>query len=74
MSHSYNKIWLHVVFANKFRTPLIHASIQNKLYGYMRQQLIGNKAFKIYARLCCLGLLADEQYSVLANCESFLSE
>lgn len=40
MSHSYNKIWLHVVFATKERIPLITFAIETKIYDHMREQLI----------------------------------
>lgn len=40
MSHSYNKIWLHVVFATKERIPLINFAIETKIYTHMREQLI----------------------------------
>lgn len=40
MSHSYNKIWIHAVYATKDRAPLINPSIENEFYDYQRQQLI----------------------------------
>ena len=40
MSHSYNKIWLHVIFATKERIPLITFAIETKIYDHMREQLI----------------------------------
>jgi putative transposase len=40
MSHSYNKIWIHVVFATKDRFPLIKSGIESKLYAHIREQLI----------------------------------
>ena len=40
MSHSYNKIWLHVVFATKERIPLITFAIETKIYDHMCEQLI----------------------------------
>jgi len=42
MAHSYNKIWLHVVFATKNRLPLINSEAENKIHAHMRQQLIEN--------------------------------
>ncbi len=39
MSHSYTKLWLHVVFSTKYRAPLIHPSIEGLVYGYLSQQL-----------------------------------
>jgi putative transposase len=40
MPHSYNKIWLHVVFACKERSPLIKPSVEKQLYEHMREQLV----------------------------------
>ena len=42
MSHSYNKIWLHVVFATKNRLPLIKPEAEHKIHAHMREQLIEN--------------------------------
>jgi putative transposase len=39
MSHSYTKLWLHVVFSTKYRAVLIHPSVEAKVYGYLHQQL-----------------------------------
>ncbi|MES2680356.1 MAG: IS200/IS605 family transposase [Bacteroidota bacterium] len=41
MPHSYNKIWLHVVFATKYRLPLIEPAIENQVHRHMRSQLMG---------------------------------
>ncbi len=40
MPHSYNKIWLHVVFATKERFPLIKPVIEKQLYEHIREQLV----------------------------------
>ena len=40
MSHSYYKIWLHVVFSTKDRKPLIDPDIEKKIFAYMKNQLI----------------------------------
>jgi putative transposase len=40
MSHSYNKIWIHAVYATKLRTPLIHQAVEDKIYNHKREQLI----------------------------------
>ena len=40
MSHSYNKIWLHVIFATKSRLPLINSSVEEQIHEHMRQQLV----------------------------------
>ncbi len=39
MSHSYNKIWLHVVFSTKDRKPLITSEIEHELYKHVKEQL-----------------------------------
>lgn len=40
MSHSYTKIWLHVIFSTKERVPLIKPTVEKQIYKYMREQLI----------------------------------
>ena len=40
MSHSYNKIWIHAVFATKERSPLIKPVVESKIHTNMREQLI----------------------------------
>ncbi len=40
MPHSYYKIWLHLIFSTKDRAPLLHHSVENKIYDYLRNQLI----------------------------------
>jgi putative transposase len=40
MSHSYNKIWIHAVYATKLRAPLIHNKVENKIYDHKKAQLI----------------------------------
>ncbi len=39
MSHSLTKIWIHAVFGTKDREPLIHQSLENKLYQHIREHL-----------------------------------
>jgi len=39
MPHSFNKIWIHAIWATKERIPLIDFSIENKLYQYISEQL-----------------------------------
>ena len=39
MSHSFNKIWIHAIWATKERMPLIHSSVENKIYSFMAEQL-----------------------------------
>ena len=39
MSHSYNKIWIHAVWATKYRQPLIHNSIEKQLHQFIFDQL-----------------------------------
>lgn len=40
MSHSYNKIWIHVIFATKEREPLIRLEIEQVIYQHIKEQLI----------------------------------
>ena len=42
MSHSYNRIWLHVVFSTKNRYHLITPKVEQRIYSHMREQLIEN--------------------------------
>jgi len=39
MPHSYNKIWIHAIWATKERKPLINHNIENKIYHYISEQL-----------------------------------
>ena len=39
MPHSFNKIWIHAVWATKNRLPFIDQSIEQRVHNYMRQQL-----------------------------------
>jgi REP element-mobilizing transposase RayT len=39
MSHSYNKIWLHVVFSTKDRKPFITNQVEQKLHELLKEQL-----------------------------------
>ena len=38
MSHSYNKIMIHTVWATKERLPLILPNIENLVYGFIRKE------------------------------------
>ncbi|MBI3219404.1 MAG: IS200/IS605 family transposase [Bacteroidetes bacterium] len=40
MPHSYNKIWIHAIWATKERLPLIHFNVENKIHGHISEQLI----------------------------------
>jgi putative transposase len=40
MPHSYYKIWLHLIFSTKDRQPILHTSVENKVYDHLRSQLI----------------------------------
>jgi len=40
MSHSFNKLWIHAVWATKERVPLINERIESSLHDYMRTQFI----------------------------------
>lgn len=39
MSHSYNKIWIHAIWATKERMPLIHANVENQIHQFINEQL-----------------------------------
>ena len=39
MSHSFNKIWIHAIWATKNRKSFIDKSIENKIYHYISEQL-----------------------------------
>lgn len=38
MPHSFNKIWIHAVWATKERTPLISPKIENRIYEFMKRE------------------------------------
>ena len=40
MPHSFNKVWIHAVWATKNRGKLIDFSIERQVYEYIRQELI----------------------------------
>lgn len=40
MPHSFNKVWIHAVWATKNRGELIDFSIERQVYEYIRQELI----------------------------------
>lgn len=39
MPHSFNKIWIHAIWATKERIPLIHQNIEQKVYLFISEQL-----------------------------------
>jgi REP element-mobilizing transposase RayT len=39
MPHSFNKIWIHAIWATKERLPLIHPAIDYKIYAFIDDQL-----------------------------------
>lgn len=39
MPHSYNKIWIHAIWATKFRAPLIQPPVENVIYPFISNQL-----------------------------------
>ena len=39
MPHSFNKIWIHVIWATKERAPIIHSKIENKVHQFIFEQL-----------------------------------
>jgi putative transposase len=38
MPHSFNKIWIHSIWATKERTPLINTSVEQKVYHFISDQ------------------------------------
>lgn len=38
MPHSYNQIWIHAVWATKYRKPLIDSKIERRVFEFMRKQ------------------------------------
>lgn len=41
MPHSFNKIWIHAIWATKERIPLINVSVEQKVYKYISEELRG---------------------------------
>lgn len=39
MSHSFSNIWIHAIWATKYRMPLINPSIESKVYQFISVQL-----------------------------------
>ncbi|TAF44670.1 MAG: IS200/IS605 family transposase [Sphingobacteriales bacterium] len=39
MPHSFNKIWIHAIWATKEREPFIHISLEQKVHQYIAEQL-----------------------------------
>lgn len=39
MSHSYNKIWIHAIWATKERAPLIYKDIEFEIHKFISEQL-----------------------------------
>jgi putative transposase len=39
MPHSFNKIWIHAIWATKNRESLIHQNLEQKLFQYISEQL-----------------------------------
>ena len=39
MPHSFNKIWIHAIWATKERMPLIHQNVEQTIYQFISEQL-----------------------------------
>ncbi|MFP4091478.1 MAG: IS200/IS605 family transposase [Cyclobacteriaceae bacterium] len=39
MPHSFNKIWIHAIWATKERVPLIHFPVEKQVHQFMAEQL-----------------------------------
>ncbi len=40
MPHSFNKIWIHAIWATKERMPILHKNIEQKVNNYISDELI----------------------------------
>lgn len=40
MPHSFNKIWIHAIWATKERRPLISPTAENKIHNFLRQEFL----------------------------------
>jgi len=40
MSHSFNKIWIHIIWSTKDRVPLIERKIESQVYEFIHCQFI----------------------------------
>ena len=40
MSHSFPKVWVHLIFGTKLRAPLITPAVEPKMHNFLKQQLI----------------------------------
>jgi putative transposase len=38
MSHSFNKIWIHAIWATKERRPLISKNLESQVFSFMHEQ------------------------------------
>jgi REP element-mobilizing transposase RayT len=38
MPHSFNKIWIHAIWATKHRLPLIGRNVESKIYAFISEQ------------------------------------
>ena len=39
MPHSFNKIWIHAIWATKYRRPMIESQVEHKLHSFISDQL-----------------------------------
>ena len=39
MPHSFNKIWIHAIWATKERKPFVHQNIEQKVHHFISEQL-----------------------------------
>lgn len=70
MSHSFNKIWIHAVWATKDRAPLIHPSIEQKVLKFIEQQL-QQQGCKVEV----INGMADHVHCLfLLNCQKSIAE
>lgn len=40
MPHSFNKLWIHAIWATKNRMPLVQTSIEKQVHKYLKDELV----------------------------------
>jgi len=60
MSHSYAKVWLHVVFSTKNRHPLINPDLEKKLFEFLN-----NESDKLECRLKVINGMPDHIHMLM---------
>jgi putative transposase len=42
MPNSYNRIWIHAIWATKLRKPFLQPDFEKQVFGYMRDQFVSS--------------------------------